>query len=215
MIANTEQTDTAPASVAAEPKATQKASAGKRGANVAPKRAKSGKKASPTKKAPQGRKERRFRRRRQQGSHDPGTAEAAARSDVEGTDESHRLAAAFGAWLPVWDDSQEDGSRRHFRKGRGRRAQLLDQSLKPTEECSFAPPDSAPAAFFVLEYAKLGRPVGKRQAQPGHIGTAGEQFRFDIRDLPAAALDSWRFLPLLHNLAERASVTIERRFLSG
>jgi hypothetical protein len=56
MIANTEQTETSPASVAAEPKATKKATAGKRGANVAPKKGKPGKKASPAKKAPKTRK---------------------------------------------------------------------------------------------------------------------------------------------------------------
>jgi len=52
MIANTEQTETAPASVAAEPKATKKARAAKRGAHVAPKKGKPGKKATPAKKAP-------------------------------------------------------------------------------------------------------------------------------------------------------------------
>jgi len=52
MIANTEQTETAPASVAAEPKATKTARVAKRGAHVAPKKGKPGKKATPAKKAP-------------------------------------------------------------------------------------------------------------------------------------------------------------------
>ena len=56
MIANTEQTETAPASTTAEPKATKTARASKRGANVAPKKAKSGKKATSAKKAPKARK---------------------------------------------------------------------------------------------------------------------------------------------------------------
>src|SRR5258708_33340574 len=56
MIANTEQTETAPASVAAEPKATKTARAGKRGAHVAPKKSKPGKKATSAKKAPKGEK---------------------------------------------------------------------------------------------------------------------------------------------------------------
>jgi hypothetical protein len=56
MIAVAEQTETAPASVAAEPKATKTARAAKRGANVAPKKAKSGKKATPAKKAPKARR---------------------------------------------------------------------------------------------------------------------------------------------------------------
>ena len=52
MIANTEQTETAPASVAAEPKATKTARAAKRGAHVTAKKGKPGKKATPAKKAP-------------------------------------------------------------------------------------------------------------------------------------------------------------------
>ena len=52
MIANTEQTETAPASVAAEPKATKTARAAKRGAHVAPKKSKPGKKTTPAKKTP-------------------------------------------------------------------------------------------------------------------------------------------------------------------
>jgi hypothetical protein len=48
----TEQIGTAPASVAAEPKATKKASAGARRAPVAPKKGKPGKKTTPAKKAP-------------------------------------------------------------------------------------------------------------------------------------------------------------------
>ncbi len=56
MTSITEQTETAPASEAAEPKATKKASAGARRAHVAPKKTKSGKKASPAKKTPKARK---------------------------------------------------------------------------------------------------------------------------------------------------------------
>jgi hypothetical protein len=52
MTTITGETETALASTAAEPKATKKPRVAKRGANVAPKKAKSGKKASPVKKAP-------------------------------------------------------------------------------------------------------------------------------------------------------------------
>ena len=52
MIANTEQTETAPASATAEPKATKTARVAKRGAHVAPKKGKPGKKATQAKKAP-------------------------------------------------------------------------------------------------------------------------------------------------------------------
>src|SRR5258706_16308502 len=52
MIANTKQTKTAPASVAAEPKATKTARVAKRGAHVAPKKSKPGKKTTPAKKTP-------------------------------------------------------------------------------------------------------------------------------------------------------------------
>ena len=55
MIANIEQIETAPAATA-EPKATKTARVSKKAANVAPKKAKSGKKASPTRKAPKARK---------------------------------------------------------------------------------------------------------------------------------------------------------------
>ena len=56
MIANAEQTETAPDTVTAEPKATKAARKAKRGAHVAPKKRKSAKKASPAKKAPKGAK---------------------------------------------------------------------------------------------------------------------------------------------------------------
>jgi uncharacterized protein DUF3489 len=51
MISNTEATETALAPAGEQPKATKKAPAGKRGAHVAPAKAKAGKKASPAKKA--------------------------------------------------------------------------------------------------------------------------------------------------------------------
>ena len=56
MISTAEALETAQAPAAEAPKATPKASGGKRAPNVAPKRAKSGKKASPAKKAPKGAK---------------------------------------------------------------------------------------------------------------------------------------------------------------
>ena len=56
MIANTEQIDTAPASTSAEPKATKTSRVTKKGANVAPKKGKSGKKATSAKKVPKARK---------------------------------------------------------------------------------------------------------------------------------------------------------------
>ncbi len=52
MISTAEALETAPASISEEQKATPKASTAKRARNVAPKKAKSGKKASPAKKAP-------------------------------------------------------------------------------------------------------------------------------------------------------------------
>jgi len=56
MTSNTEATETALAPAATEPKATKPARAGARRAHVAPKKAKSGKKARPSKKAPKGQK---------------------------------------------------------------------------------------------------------------------------------------------------------------
>ncbi len=57
MIPNTEQTETAPASVAARAKPVKAARAAKRGAHVAPKKGKPGKKANRAKKAPKGAKQ--------------------------------------------------------------------------------------------------------------------------------------------------------------
>jgi hypothetical protein len=57
MTSIAEETETAQATAAGElPKGTKKASAAKRAGNVAPKKAKSGKKATPAKKAPKGAK---------------------------------------------------------------------------------------------------------------------------------------------------------------
>ena len=56
MTSNAEATETALAPTAEAPKANKKTTAGARRANVAPKKAKSGKKASPAKKAPTGAK---------------------------------------------------------------------------------------------------------------------------------------------------------------
>ena len=56
MTSTTEQTETAQQVANAAGKPTKKASTGARGANVAPKKAKSGKKATPSKKAPKGAK---------------------------------------------------------------------------------------------------------------------------------------------------------------
>ena len=56
MTSNTEATETALAPEKQEPKAKKNASAGARRAHVAPKKAKSGKKTTPAKKAPKGQK---------------------------------------------------------------------------------------------------------------------------------------------------------------
>ena len=52
MKSTTEQTETAPAAAATETKTTKKAAAGARRANIAPAKAKAGKKATPKKKTP-------------------------------------------------------------------------------------------------------------------------------------------------------------------
>jgi hypothetical protein len=69
--------------------------------------------------------------------------------------------------------------------------------------------------LLVLEDAKLGRPVGERQAQAFHVRMPCQQHGFDLRDFPAATLDSCGLLPaLLSKFIERAAVAIERRFLA-
>jgi hypothetical protein len=44
--------------------------------------------------------------------------------------------------------------------------------------------------FRALKQSQFSGPVGKRQAQPLHIGMTGQELRFDFRDLAAATLDS-------------------------
>src|SRR5207248_2133187 len=96
-------------------------------------------------------KERRSRTGWQQGRQDPRIAEAAGRSHVQGADESDRLAAAFGTRVSVGHRRQEDGIDGHIHQERGRRAQLLAEILNLARKYSFGPPDSSPAAFFVLK----------------------------------------------------------------
>ena len=158
MTSNIEQTETAPATAPAEKKRTKKARGGARGANVAPKKAKSGKKASPAKKAPKSRTKAKRRRkaakegpRRQQDRQDPRPAETAGRSNRQGTDESHRLAAAFGSRVSLRHRRKENGADRHLHEGRRRRAQLFRQSLIASCSRSIAPLGSGPAALLVLE----------------------------------------------------------------
>jgi hypothetical protein len=127
MKSTIEQTETAPAAATNETKATKKAAAGARRANVAPTKAKLGKKATPKKKVP-----RSARNDVREGSKTalildllkrPGGAAA------KGAAQSHRLAAAFPSRLHQRDAGQEDGADRHVHQGRGRGAQLFRQSL--------------------------------------------------------------------------------------
>jgi len=166
MIANTEQAEMTPASTAAEPKATKTARAAKRGANVAPKKGKSGKKATPAKKAPKPRKGEKkggLRPRRQQGRQDSGVAEAAGWRHVQGADESLGLAGAFRAWVPVRDHPQEDGPKRRFHQGRGRRAHLLRQRLTSARNPSAAGPGPGGfSSFDVLKHPLIGQELMDR-----------------------------------------------------
>jgi|GEM_PF-6121145 len=120
MISTAEALENALAPAAEVPKATEKASGAKPARNVAPKKDKSGKKATPAKKA----------------------AKAAKKGEGarQGADESHGLAAAFRARIPVRDRLQEDGSSRCLHQGRRRRADLLRQSLTIRSFVSHAPP---------------------------------------------------------------------------
>ena len=101
--------------------------------HVAPAKSQVGQEGQPgRRKRPKGAKKRRRRPRGQQDGQGPGPAEAAGRSHGQGTDESHRLAAAFRSRLPVRHDRQEDGPDRHSDQGRGRGAQLFGQGLIAT-----------------------------------------------------------------------------------
>ena len=115
MIANTQQIETAEASVAAE-KPSKTPRIGKKGANVAPRKGKSGKKASPAKKAPKGQKKASAAR---DGSKTAKVLELlkAGRRHRQRADESHGLAAAFRTWVPLRDHRQENGADRHIDQG--------------------------------------------------------------------------------------------------
>ena len=116
MIANTQQIETAEASVAAE-KPTKTARVGKKGANVAPRKGKSGKKASPAKKAPKGQKRASAAR---DGSKTAKVLELLKRPGGVTAKElmkANGLAAAFCARVPLGDDWQEDGADRHIDQG--------------------------------------------------------------------------------------------------
>jgi hypothetical protein len=151
MKSTPEQTETAPSAATIETKATKKAVAGARRANVASGKGKAGKKAAPKKKAPQERTKRRSRR--QQNGHDPRLAEAARRSHRQRAAQGDLLAAAFPAGVPVGHGRQKDGLGRHVHPGRGRRAELLDQRLKAMSHPQ--PPGSTSAAFLVSCSAPL------------------------------------------------------------
>jgi hypothetical protein len=126
-----------------KPKANKKAHVAPRRANVAPAQAKSARKATPAKKGPKGRTARGCQgqscSRWQQDRQDPRPAETAGRRDFERTDESHRLAAAFGSRLPVRHGGQENGIDRYLHQGRRRRANLLGRGLTPRRS-PLAPP---------------------------------------------------------------------------
>ena len=121
---NTEQTETAP-----ETKATKKAAAGARRANVAPTKPKSGKKATPKKKAP-----RSARNDAREGSK---TAMILDLLKRPGGATAKELLKATG-WQPhslrgflSRDGRQEDGPDRHLHQGRGRGAELLREGPDP------------------------------------------------------------------------------------
>ena len=126
MTTFTEQTETTPASTAAEPKATKKPRVGARVAPVATKKPKSGKKATPAKKTPKS-------ANKASGARDG--SKAAKILDLlkrpggahEGASKGQRLAAPFRARVPLRDRWQEDGPERCFQQGGRRGAKLFGQ----------------------------------------------------------------------------------------
>jgi len=105
ITANAEQTQTIETAASDQPKAKKKARVGAQSAHVAPTKAKSGKKATPAKKAPKAPKGEKKGGAARDGSKAAKILEeAAGRGHLEGTDEGHRLAAAFGTRVPVGHD---------------------------------------------------------------------------------------------------------------
>src|ERR1039458_9856580 len=90
---------------------------------------------------------------------------------LAGNSQSYRLAGPLGPRVSV-HPGQEDGARGHVYQGRGPRAPLLGQGLKPT--------DSVPSGRRGLRLGGLSSLVGRRATQKngdirgailGHIGS--------------------------------------------
>jgi hypothetical protein len=129
MITTIEETETAQATAPGDqPKAAKKANVAKRARNVAPGKAKAGKKGQPCQERAQRREESQRRPPRegrqgegrpggQQNRDDPRTAETAGGRYVAGIDQSNVLAATLPEGLPLGYDPQKDGIDNHVDQG--------------------------------------------------------------------------------------------------
>ena len=111
---------------------------GAHSADVAPAKAKSGHKATPTKKANNGAKSAKSPKQKARGAREGsktaqvlGLLKRSGGSSITETLESHRLEGALGGRVPIGRRWQEDGTDGYVRKGRRPGAPLLDQRLNP------------------------------------------------------------------------------------
>ncbi len=81
---------------------------------------------------------------------------------------------------------------------------------------AFAPPGVVPAAFLVLQHAKLHVPVREAEHQPRDIRIAGENLGFDCGNL--ALTSFYSRIPcqaLSCDLVEGSAVTIKHSFFAS
>ena len=150
-----EQETTQATATVKEPEAPKKARVAPRRAHVASSKAKSGKKPTSAKKGTKAPKKAKSAKAEgaREGSKTAKVLDLLKRpggATMKETHESHRLAAALRARLPVWHDRQEDGAGRDLHQERRRRAQLLRQGLIATNWPRMRRRGSASAAFLCL-----------------------------------------------------------------
>jgi len=162
--------------------------------HVAPSKGKPAHPGQPCQESAQGRQKGRFGPPGQQdrpGHCPPGEAQ---RRHSCRTDQSHRLAAAFGPWLHLRHAGQEDGPEDRIRQTRRRRAGILDPPLAfPVPP--FCPPGFGRGGLFCPISPSMIRSSAHQSASAKHslqVRMPAADLGFDSGDLAPALGDSRR-----------------------